>query len=157
MCFPTGTPPHKQTFQEATPPPSSGKTFAYSTAVETIGRSVDRLFLTGSALATGENILHNESFWTNFLQSLQFDLSDSLVVYSRPHTEAEICFELLSPLLRRVGHSVSHIPLPEGSDIKEIVYSSALKYEVNTEDRGQRRRRRPQVDFTLSGQAGWRD
>ena len=116
-----------------------------------IGKAIEELF-TGRPSTEGSlHILHNKSFWTSFLQALQSELSEGLVIHSRPRSEAEICFQLLSPLLRRVAHSTSQIPIPEGSDIKGIVYSSALSYEVDTEERRKRRGRRPQVDFMLSG------
>ena len=65
-------------------------------------------------------------------------------------SEAEVCYQLLNPLLRRVAHSAAQIPVPEGSGIEQIVYTTSLNYEVQTEERGSQRGRRPQVDFTLS-------
>ena len=68
----------------------------------------------------------------------------------RVRSKAEVCYELILPLLRRVAHSVQVIDPPEGVQPGHIEYASALLYEVGTEDRGDRRGRRPQVDFMLS-------
>ena len=49
-----------------------------------------------------------------------------------------------------MAHSTSQLPVPQDSGLEGIVYTSSLNYEMHTEDRGNRRGRRPQVDFTMS-------
>ena len=158
MCYPT--PP-----ETATPvTPSASKNFATTNVlgampttmrdfafpvIESIGKAIDGLFCTGHPLGTtgtGVSHLHNTSFWSTFLDELQFELSEGLVTQSRPKTEAEVRYKLLAPLLRRIAHSASQMPVPNDCDIGKIVYT----YEVNTEDRESQRGRRPQVDFALS-------
>ena len=159
MCSPSSP--------ETATPPSAAKTFSSelletsSTAMmDSLEKAIEDIFVDRSS-AAGAHLhntsfwgnfahLHNTSFWGNFLHTLQFELSGGLMVHSQPRSKAEVCYQLLNPLLRRVAHSAAQIPVPEGSGIEQIVYTTSLNYEVQTEERGSQRRRQPQVDFALS-------
>ena len=139
-------------------PPSSSRNYALEllegtpkTMKEMVYPVVDFLGKTIEELLAGHPspVMHNTSFWTNFLRTLQFELSEGLVFRGQRRKE-EVCYELLAPLLGRVAHSTSQLPVPQDSGLEGIVYTSSLNYEVHTEDRGNRRGRQPQVDFTMS-------
>ena len=70
------------------------------------------------------------------INELQFDLSECFVTHGRPKNEAEVRYNLLGPLLRKVSRSASLIPVPGDCGIGKLVYTSSLNYEVDTEDRG---------------------
>ena len=152
-CFPTPSetpapvPPSafKNFSSEMLQTASEGTKALFFPMVESVGEAVEALFTGGT-----RPHLHNTWFWRNFLHELQFELSEGLMVQDRERSEAEVCYQLLAPLLCKVAHSTAKIPIPEGCEIEQVVYSSSLNCEVTTEERGNRRGRRPQVDFTLS-------
>ena len=74
-------------------------------------------------------LLHNNSFWTTFLNTLHIEMSVGLVV-RKGRTRSEV----VSPLLRRLAHYVSSMAAPEGWEGGEV-YSSLLNVESCTEDR----------------------
>ena len=82
---------------------------------------------------------NNSSYWSMFFNSLLnfIDLSCGLFVDpGRPLSEAEVRHELISPLLKRIAHSIPSIPEPKGIEGKkadEPVYTSSLNVEVVTE------------------------
>ena len=84
-----------------------------------------------------------------------FDMSSGLLVRSGGHqkSEAEVCQELISPLLRRVAHCMSSVVAPEGWN-GGPVYSSALNVETNTESRPRISGPKPHVDYMLVGHDG---
>ena len=94
--------------------------------------------------------MHNTSFWTKFLRTLQFELSEGLVFRGQRRNE-EVCYKLLAPLLGRVAHSTSQLPVPQDSGLEGIVL-----YLISQLRSAYRRSRkstgggRPQVDFTMS-------
>ena len=64
--------------------------------------------------------MHNTFFWTKFLRTLQFELSEGLVFRGQRRNE-EVCYKLLAPLLGRVAHSTSQLPVPQDSGLEGIV------------------------------------
>ena len=114
--------------------------------IGTIGKAIDERF----SGAPPTSVLHNDSFWTTFFYTLLIDMSGGLLM--RPghvRSEAEVRHELISPLLRRVAHSMSSVAPPEGWH--EPAFSSVLNVECATESCLHRRGAKPSVDYTLVG------
>jgi hypothetical protein len=65
-------------------------------------------------------------------------------------SEAEVRYELITPLLRKVAHSVAIAGAPEGWE-PGAVFSSVLNVERLTEERLNMRGAKPRVDYTLAG------
>ena len=68
-------------------------------------------------------LIHNTSFWTVFSNSLIIEMSGGLLIrrgYER--SEADVRHELISPLLKRVAHSMSEIVLPASNPQEQELY-----------------------------------
>ena len=102
----------------------------------------------------GNHLPHNSSFWTVFFNTLIIEMSGGLLIrrgYER--SEADIRNELISPLLKRVAHSMSSFVAPMEWD-GESEYASSLVVESNTERRLHTPGSKPAVDYCLVGRTG---
>ena len=117
-----------------------------NTVFNVILRAVEELF------SSPDNpMLHNASFWTTFFHTVVIDISVGLMIrqgYVR--SEAEVRCKLITPLLRKVAHSISTVSAPDGCEGGSI-FSSILNIEPKTEERANFPGAKPRVDYTLMG------
>lgn len=96
-------------------------------------------------------------FTTVLIDSLFVELSSGLFVNpGRPLSEAEVRHDLISPLLRRIAHSIPSLPEPEheGLEVDKQLYSSSLNVKVATGSRCHVPGAKPRVDYVLTGTVG---
>ena len=101
--------------------------------------------------SNGKGVLHNTTFWSQFFQSLVFELSAGLV--EPPRNEAEVRHQLLTPLLNKVAHCASMMKALGDFKGSEVEYSSEFNFEMKTDSSGTPGRD-PEVDYLLSGYVG---
>ena len=123
-------PPSPQTYEVV---PVTGLTDDTGTflasIMDSLGKSTQQWF---------DGNMHNDSFWTTFFHTLMIELSGGLMeCVGHVQTEAEVRYQLITPLLKRIAHSVPMIHNPEGYvDLQDgASYSSLLGYEQITEER----------------------
>ena len=138
ICFPSAQtteqkPPSSQTFEvipllDMAEQPNSARDSERARLLELCTPIIQKLEKEGDKLTRGP-LTHNASFWTIFFRSLVVEISGGLL--ARPghqRNEAEVRHKLLTPLLRRIAHSLSTIEAPEGV-AEGSMYWSALNYE----------------------------
>ena len=101
--------------------------------------------------SNGKGVLHNTAFWSQFFQSLVFELSAGLV--EPPRNEAEVCHQLLTPLLNKAAHCSSMMKALGDFEGSEIEYSSEFNFEMKTDSSGTPGWD-PEVDHLISGYVG---
>ena len=124
-----------------------------SSALVQIGKGLLE-FVNGRA---GDQLLHNTSFWALFFNALLMEMSGGLLIrggYQR--SEADVRQELISPLLKRVAHSMSSFVAPymEYNEESAAEYASSLIVECNTEIGLHEPGTKPAVDYCLVGRMG---
>lgn len=159
----TSSPKRRQSSRTAPTPPSSSsyQTLTMSNlnkpSLTLVKSAIENMKCALLRLFTDEvqPVLHNSSYWRTFFNSLFIDLSCGLFVDpGRPLSEAEVRHELISPLLKRIAHSIPYILEPKGIEGDEPVYTSSLNVEVVTESRCHVRGAKPRVDYVFSGTRG---
>ena len=103
--------------------------------------------------SNGKEILHNRTFWSQFFNSLVFELSAGLVHPGPPRNEAEVRHQLLTPLLNKAAHCASMMKAPGDFNGAEMEYSTHFNLETKTDSTGTPGRK-PEVDYMLSGYVG---
>ena len=161
VCFPTSdgisttaTPPSSSTYKvESFAALTTAEKSLMITGKQQLENAIHKLFV-----GDGSSVLHNASFWWDFIRALQFELAAGLVVHPGiKRSEAEVSSQLLKPLLRRIAHSAQTIVAPDSFYTSTRIVCSSLNVEVNTEEREGRPGRRPQVDFTMTAYASTSD
>ena len=134
--------------------------------VGTIGQGLAKLF----PMPTSQTcVLHNESFWNTFYLELVCLLGVSLKEAYGPGDEAELCADLLKPLLDKPANCVSMMFVDEKADVARpagedgdeghdtaAVYHSTLTLQARTEARKGQRGMKPCCDFSFEGWSGER-
>ena len=105
-----------------------------------------------TAFSPERSALFNTSFWGALAQNLRLRLASGLAwVNTKSKSEAEIRAHLLHPLLQRIAHCASNMTVQLAETPLNIKYASSLALELPSEVRIGKRRRKPEVDFVISG------
>ena len=132
--------------------------------VGTIGQGLAKFFPTPTSETC---VLHNESFWNTFYLEVVSLLGVCLQEAYGPGDEAELCADLLQPLLNKAANCVSRMFVDEKADVARpageegdeghdtaAVYRSTLTLQARTEARKGQRGKKPCCDFSFEGWSG---